>query len=209
MRALFSIFILSLQITILQASCDQKIAALGWHLSGPEFASGRWQPDGPMMPIEFNRLTNHGRVKMALTIQSASLMVPVFWKLIDDSSSPSKVVPSSPIVVDLSDPIVLQSRLSELELDALRSWAREKGISRVVLSGALSKWDEPTLRGVLWNSLYPPQLQEYLPYSPERALRFMSYANRVDWSFAHRTIQQAPDQFRTPLRLLLRNRRGL
>jgi hypothetical protein len=208
-RALFSILILFLQVTILEASCDQKIAALGWHLSGPEFLLDGWKGDGPEMPIEFNRLTSYGQVKIGLTIQSGSPAVPVFWKPIDDFSSSSKVVPSSSIVVDLSNPIVLQSRISESELEALRNWARENGISRVVLSGALTKWDETTLRGVLSNSPYPPQLQEFLPFSPDRALRFINYANRVDWSFALRRIQTAPDQFRTPFRQLLRVRRGL
>ncbi len=152
--------------------------------------AGGWRNDGPLLPLEFARLS--ASWPLTLVIHPPSPPSPALWALSKEGS------------------------LDE----AMRALARREGcsgdmIGRVRLSGerasdvapgteaqAISRWaTERNLDAVVWTAL-PSNFQERtgMPFNMDNAIAYLRNLGPKDKERAREYIVNAPPQVRTPLR---------
>jgi len=147
---------------------------------------GNWQPDGPVLPVEFARTSQDGRLTLVLTEGAAP--VATLW-------------------VELEYASVQAAR------DALR--VRERTAPRfaglwpgpaplhTVGSKAIAIWAaDRKLDAVVWTAL-PPRFQGHDgqgPGSADAAVQYLRGLDEVASAKAREYVVRAPEQIRTPYR---------
>ena len=176
------------------------IVCLGWgsliwdHRDLP--ISGHWRNGGPVLPVEFARQSNDGR--MTLVIADGAEPVSVFWSRLDVHS------------LD----------------DARHALARWEGISPAYMDVSLGYWSETLqsshgdvqsvgawsasvrASAVVWTALKPRFGGKSVKPSCDEVLAYLSGLNEETQQRAEEYIRQAPLQIRTHYRNAIERKLG-
>ena len=167
-----------------------KIAILGW---GSLIWDQRelltldgWQKGGPMLPIEFSRISSGGRLTLVIDEQNG---VPVKTQYAKSGSSNlskaiedlSKREGSPSHRIGVVSPTINNAKTG---FDIIKSWSTEE------------KWD-----AVIWTGL-PSNFEdkEHVPFTVENGLVYLSGLVGEEKAAARKYIERAPEEVDTPLR---------
>jgi hypothetical protein len=151
---------------------------------------GNWKEDGPLLPIEFARLS--GRHRLTLVFMPGAELVPVLWAELD--------VPT------------LKDAVSALA-------AREEARGRNYIERVIARWPhtdkacsypglpeveewatERAIDGVVWTALEPKFPKEGHSPSSDEAVAYLKKLEGKPRAAAEQYIRRAPDQIRTAYR---------
>lgn len=167
-----------------------KIAILGWGSliwdQRELLTSDNWQKGGPILPIEFSRISSGGRLTLVIDEQSG---VPVKTQYARSGSANLRQA-----IEDLRKrEDTLKSRIGVVSqtinntttgFDTIKSWATKE------------KWD-----AVIWTGL-PSNFEDKkdVPFTVENGLVYLSGLVGKEKAEAREYIERAPEEVDTPLR---------
>ena len=177
-----------------------KIACLAWGSLvwkiGPLRLKSGWRFDGPLLPIEFARVGDHG--ELATVLWDAATAVPTCWALVDADTlahahemlrQREEIPPARPeavgqLVASCSSGIRHESQIAR--------WAVAQGMDAVV-----------------WTAL-PPRFagEEGRAPSVEEAIAYLSRLQGPTRDHALNYLRRVPAQIETPYRAALRDALG-
>lgn len=178
-----------------------RIAILGWgsliwHPRGLPI-DGQWLPNGPVLPVEFSRLSNSGRLTLVIDEESGTDVATRYAR----SGG-----------VNLNDALGSLRRREEtsseqigyvnLVTGAERAWSRQQhptACDRIKAWAQSQNWD-----AVVWTALtsnFSEKRGE--PYSPQAALRYFNHLEAEAKARALEYVVKAPPQVDTQFRRLL------
>jgi len=170
-----------------------RIAILGWGslIWCPRQLQyeGEWQQDGPVLPIEFSRISSDGRLTLVIDTQRGV-------------DTPTRFVASSH--TDLKSAIEnLRDRECTLErnigyIDVVNGQQRCRNGERVCQ--AIRDWAaELGFDAVIWTDLLP-KFEEGKPFTVENAVAYLQSLSPAKAACAREYIRNAPQEVDTPLR---------
>jgi hypothetical protein len=124
-----------------------KIACIGWgsliRCPGELPIKGKWQTDGPLLPVEFARQSDNGRITLVIT--RGAKPVQTLWILLD-----------SPNIDEAKE--ALRKR-EETTLLNIKSMKKGDPLNSDEVEKPISEWlnSKPELDAVIWTGL-PPKL---------------------------------------------------
>ena len=165
-----------------------KIACLGWGSlvwkQGPLDVKGEWKLDGPVVPIEFCRVSDGGELATAICLNTSPVQVLWSWLNTDNLASAIEMLRlREGIPADRIDGIGSMT-LSEQPVGTLAEWAQEKGIESVI-------WTGLPARSLSTEGRVP---------SAEEVISYLSQLEGETRHHARRYIEQVPAQIDTPYR---------
>ena len=173
-----------------------KIACLGWGSliwnPGVLPVAGEWQQDGPLLPIEFSRMSDGGELATAICLNAP--LVPVYWTQLAVNSQEEATLAlreREQIPPQRKDGTGLLLIDGEA-VGELASWARERNIEALI-----------------WTAL-PPRVGQNEGQIPtaEQVLAYLGSLAGDVREHARSYIEQVPAQFETPYRRIIRSRLG-
>jgi len=178
-----------------------KIAILAWGslILDPRDLpiEGRWQLNGPKLPIEFSRISDDKRLTLVIDAEHGEM---VSTRYIQSSRS------------DLGDAIcdlrcrekTIRKRIGFIDLRHEISSAKEFP-DHEAASAAIYAWLKPSsFHAVIWTALrsnFPKKRNE--AFSPEAAVRYLDSLSESEQINAFKYINEAPVEVSTALRRLL------
>lgn len=147
---------------------------------------GDWRADGPLLPIEFARMSQGGEV--TLVILDSVPKVPVLWSVME--------VPTLAAAAES-----LRIREGNTRREWIGSWSRDGGSTaphhKTVAAWARTKG----FSGVVWTAL-PPKWAEKIGQVPalSEILNYLSTLETAKQGRAREYILEAPQQITTALR---------
>jgi len=169
-----------------------KIACLGWGSliwkSGSLPVAGEWQTDGPLLPVEFSRVSDGGELATAICMNAPA--VPVLWAW-------------------------LNAETLSVACQALREREgipeeRCDGIGSLLIAGRhtglLSRWAaERGIEAVIWTGLPPrsASLEGRLP-TVDEAIAWLDSLSGEARQHARDYIDRVPEQIDTPYRRVIK-----
>lgn len=179
-----------------------KIAFLGWgsliwDLRELEIY-GPWQKDGPLLPIEFARVSGDGRLTLAL--DSKVIDVQTLWILSSctDLSRARKSLATREgtskenigyVLIPESDG---KCRMGFDVLVKIEEWARSKEIDAVVWTDLKANFEEKTK----------------MPFNGDNVVKYLRGLDTRTWCKAEEYVRRAPKQIRTRIRTKLEEELG-
>ncbi len=172
---------------------EMRIAVLGWGSliwnPGALSIEGVWQADGPILPIEFSRKSENGRLTLVidagkgkkLTSQFAVSHYTNIAQAIENLRSREGTSTQNIGYVNLRDN-TWRSRTTRYR--TIRKWAKQH------------KFD-----AIIWTDL-PPRFTEKA-FTVIRAIKYLKGLDPQSAGMAREYIQKAPPEIMTPLRLKL------
>lgn len=160
---------------------EKTITFIGWGSliwnPGTLPTRGVWWDDGPLLPIEFARQSNDGR--LTLVTHNSFAFVRTYWTIADVSnleSAISELREREGVMKKNEDEHIgywssetRSSNISEPFVDKISQWALEKNIHAVVWTALPPKFDnEPNRISTIREAL---QYLEELPHSKKEAAR--------------------------------------
>ncbi|ARJ43428.1 hypothetical protein B1H58_16220 [Pantoea alhagi] len=173
-----------------------KIACLAWGslIWKPENLplAFDWNPDGPVMPIEFSRVGDQGELATAICMNAPP--VQVYWALLDTNT--------------------LQHAISSLREREKIPDSREDSVGKFLLksmpTGVLANWAvAQKLDAVIWTAL-PPRfsgLEGRIPCA-EDILEYLGLLEGEKLQHAQNYLKKVPANINTPYRKLVREQLG-
>lgn len=172
---------------------EMRIAVLGWGSliwnPGDLRYVGEWQPNGPMLPIEFSRKSGNGRLTLII------------------DTTKGKKLPTRFVISSFND---LPRAIENLRA---REGTSTENIgyvnlrdntyrSRTKKSRVIKKWAKQyKFDAVIWTDL-PPSFPNK-PFTVIRAIKYLKSLNFQDARIAREYISKAPIEIMTPLRIKL------
>jgi hypothetical protein len=183
-----------------------RIAVLGWGslIWDPRELprEGTWQEGGPILPIEFSRISSDSRLTLVIDPKNGAA-VPTRFVLspradVEDAVSDLRTREGTTVdrigFVNLADGHH-RCNADPSAREKIQDWARSKGFEAVV-----------------WTDLYPNFEKEHsrhLPFSVENAETYLRELPKGVAIRARKYIQNAPEEVDTPLRRRLRETKWL
>lgn len=171
-----------------------KIAVLGWGslIWNPLKlkVNKNWNTDGPLLPIEFARVSNNGR--LTLVIKTDSKPVQVLWALMDANN-----LEEARKNLQEREETPSIDRIGFVNLVDNTESSRYNGISKVIIRWAKSK----NLDAVIWTDLgvkFKDRLKK--DFNSRNALNYLKNLTSDKKSLAQEYIINAPSQIRTEIR---------
>lgn len=173
-----------------------KIACLGWGSliwkPGSLPVAGEWRQDGPLLPVEFSRISDGGELATAICLNAPQ--VPVYWAFLD-APTPHAATLALREREQIPDERVDGTGSLLITGDAvgaLASWARERDIDALI-----------------WTAL-PPRLGRSEGRIPgaEEAVAYLDSLTGETRTHARRYIEQVPAQIDTPYRRVIQRYLG-
>ncbi len=168
-----------------------RVACLGWGslIWEPKgfVIQGKWFEDGPLIPVEFARQSQDGRITLVLV--ETVTMVPSLWALMD--------------TVDLASAVeALRSRegilMKNVEKHVCR-WSAGQPSPRLI--PGLSEWAKShDLDHVVWTGLPPKFNGAEITPSVEQVVEYLRALAGEERERAERYVRLAPRQINTPYR---------
>lgn len=175
-----------------------RVACIGWGslVWNPEELGcvGDWQPDGPVLPVEFARTSNDGR--LTLVLMEGATPVPTLW-----------------VELDYADAKTAWDALRVREGTASRFIGRWPGLAPMhsVGADAIANWAlERKLDAVVWTAL-PPKFRGQdgqAPESAEAAIEYLRGLDEVASAKAREYVVRAPAQIQTKYRRAFEDQLG-
>lgn len=172
---------------------EMRIAVLGWgsliwNPGGLSFV-GDWQPNGPVLPIEFSRKSGNGRLTLVIDIVKGKKLPSRFAvsgftniaQAVENLRSRERTSTENIGYVDLRG-ITHRSRTTRYR--AIKTWAKQNNFDAVI-----------------WTDL-PPKFTEK-SFTVLRAVEYLKSLGNSDAEVARQYIQYAPEEIMTPLRVKL------
>ena len=176
----------------------ERIALLGWGSllwdKDKEFDErhGRWHQDGPMLKLEFSRISKSRGHALTLVIDPENGMdAQVRWSL-----------SRRPRIADAMDDLRKREKTSRKYIGAYSVAGDRSGRDENALS-AIEDWaGERGLEGVVWTDL-PSNFEDETGkrFSVDAAIGYLKTLRGDDREKAFRYIENAPAFVRTPLRM--------
>ena len=175
-----------------------RIACLGWGSltwdAGVLRCASAWHEDGPMLPLEFSRVSRDGRLTLVLT--EGARPVPTCWALVDYARAQ-----------------VAQEALAGREgcmLDAIGLWpgatpGHDLGASEIAQWAAAQQLD-----AVVWTALRPrfEGVEGRPPPSPGAAVAYLQQLKDDVLTRARAYVERAPAQVDTAFRQAIQTQLG-
>jgi hypothetical protein len=180
-----------------------KIAILGWGSliwnRGDLAMTGEWQPDGPMLPVEYARVSQDGR--LTLVIAPGMPAVPTYWGV---AALPNL----NQAITNLKQREQTGSEyIGYLRKDEARS---RTGTLPATIITTLHDWlHTHHLDAVIWTNL-PPRFDKTTGRMPTIA-EALDYLRGLDGDTRQRAetyIRRTPPQIRTPIRAAVETHLG-
>jgi hypothetical protein len=169
--------------------------SLVWNSDSLDLAS-EWSTDGPVIPVEFARQSDNGRITLVIAYGTPS--VPVLWAKLAESD-----------IEEAKRKLALREGISARNISkGVGYWTRDQASARTE-ARAIGKWaEERGYEGVVWTALQPRFAGMYrLPSEPEVVGYLASLTGRVR-AEAETYCRRAPTQIRTPYRATIEARLG-
>ena len=172
-----------------------RIAVVGWGslLWSPRTLplAGTWASDGPVLPIEFARISADGR--LTLIIEEGSEPIVTYHALLSVSGLEEAVEALArrevcgPEHIGIWSPVKSRASVALSVLPVLASWARERD-----------------LEGVVWTDL-PATFADRAgqPWTPPAAVEYLGGLTGPTRQRAEEYVRRAPPQTRTATRTLI------
>ncbi|WP_298541895.1 hypothetical protein [uncultured Aquimarina sp.] len=171
-----------------------KIAVLAWGslIWNPQTLkiNKDWNEDGPMLPIEFARISNNGR--LTLVIKPNSKAVQVLWTLMDLDN-----LEEARINLQKREETPSVERIGFVSLINSTKSSKYEGISEVITKWAMEK----KLDAVIWTDLgvkFKDKLNK--EFNPNNVLNYLKNLPSDKKVKAKEYIIKAPKQIRTEIR---------
>lgn len=185
-----------------------KIAVLGWGslIWDPRDLriKGEWNSDGPYLPVEFARISSHGKSDETLTlvIFPESGRVQVLWAWMDTEDLDEAIenlrqrerrTPRSNIGYLIPSSDELHSRFGGEITGEIRDWARQK----------------KNVEAVIWTDL-PTNFQEITgnEFNKENVLQYLEKLPGEKKRRSEEYIRKAPPQIKTEIRRFIEEKLG-
>lgn len=157
---------------------------------------GGWQPDGPLVPVEFARQSDNGRI--TLVVAESQSVCPVLWTELDV------------VTLDEAKRVLSMREGPGVNLNRVAFWSRASASPHSEVS-AIEEWAlaKQDIHAVVWTALGPrfrgengrfPDEQEVVAY-----LNALEGRQRAD---AEKYVRCAPAQIRTPYRTAIEKALG-
>lgn len=173
-----------------------NIACLGWGSliwkPGPLPVAGAWRQDGPLLPVEFSRMSDGGELATAICLNAPR--VQVFW---------------AQLALNSQEEAILALR----EREAIPP-ERKDGTGLLLIhhegAGELASWArERNINALIWTAL-PPRVGHNEGQIPtaEQAVAYLDSLQGEVREHARAYVEQVPAQLETPYRRVIRERLG-
>ena len=174
--------------------------SLVWEIRSLKLAS-EWTPNGPILPIEFSRISDNGR--LTLVIDEAHGVPVQTWF----AQSAISLLPSAIKNLMEREGIENVDRVGSYECSGGKCSPRAVRQHPASCS-AIGTWAKSQLLdAVLWTALTPRFQEKYdEAFSPEAAIRYLETLKGTAREDALRYIREAPKQVQTPVRALVQSR---
>jgi hypothetical protein len=154
---------------------------------------GGWQTDGPFLPIEFARLSNHDRITLVILYDHPEYAPSrSLWTLLD-AESPQKALQ------------MLKKREGATSDRAIGLWQKGTAEPQHTVDRLIARWAQAIgLDAVVWTKLGPRWVKgkktvERMPTKEEILKRIRTWAEPLG-TYARLYLQMAPKQIDTPYR---------
>lgn len=165
-----------------------KIACLGWGSliwkTGALPVSGRWQEDGPKVPVEFCRISDGGELATALCLNATPVPALWAWLAVEDLPLACQALKEREAIPEQRTDGVGSLIVTKRPVGMLAEWASARGIDAVIWTNLPAK--DAATEGRI------PSLEEAVAY-----LEGLSGETRAH---ARNYIESVPAQINTPYR---------
>lgn len=183
-----------------------SIAVLGWGslvwCPGSLRIRTRWRPDGPMLPIEFARISQDDR--LTLVIHTSSALQPTYWAFSEFTT-----------LKDARGNLRAREKTNSSDIHHIcRDGSNSDGVSQEVMT-TITEWlnQHTDIEAVLWTGLPSNWRQKRArEFTPEDAIAFLSEleANRdqakATYERAREYLTNTPPLIDTAVRRAMRER---
>ncbi len=178
-----------------------RIVVLGWgslYWDPRELRmSDGWHTDGPLLPVEFARISNQGRLTLVLSPKSQS--IKVLWAEMNTMT-----------VQQAIENLRQRERVSKNDIGCLDVRDLRNNHSDVIpeVLAVTKEWAESkNIEAVIWTDL-PPNFSEVtgMDYSEDNVITYLR--NLSDGRDAQEYVRKAPPQVRTRMRKVIEERLG-
>lgn len=153
---------------------------------------GEWQPDGPVLPLEFARELNDKRITLVIT--PGAPMITALWAELDVKT-----------LHEAKTALAAREGISEANIRrSIGAWSADAGSN-----DAIGHW--ATGQGfahVVWTALKPKVGSEYRTPSAAEVLGHLASLAGEDRGRAEEYVRMAPRQIATPYRASIEQRLG-
>lgn len=177
-----------------------RIAFLGWGslIWDPRElkVSGSWQKDGPVLPIEFARVSKDGR--LTLVLYSDAPDAQVLWastscvdllQAIKSLAEREGTSENNIGFISIPDKGGRCKTVPQV-LSKIESWAKSKGIDAVVWTDLHANFEKRTK----------------MSFNEDNVIKYLESLESRAWCKAEEYVRRAPEQIRTPIRRKLEER---
>ena len=171
------------------------VACIGWGslLWDPQnlMVDGEWKGDGPLLPIEFARCSDNGRVTLVM-VPSADQLVQTSWCRLNYST-----------LDEASEQ--LRIREGRTRRSWIGRWPRATTTPTAISDWAAGK----NLEGVVWTDI-PPRWNGTVGAVPtaDEVVAYLDGLEGDTRGLAEQYIREAPEFVRTPYRTIIEERLG-
>jgi len=163
---------------------------------------GGWHTGGPVLPLEFSRISQSGERAGCLTLvidERNGVNVPTHYAISSNTNLNRAIVNMMNVErITLTHSIAYVNLLNDTErlfarrkhpiaCNTIKAWARSNGFDAVVWTGLLANFEE--ISGI--------------PFSIETAIQHLSHLREPTSSRAYEYIHNAPPEVVTPLRRIV------
>jgi hypothetical protein len=172
---------------------EMRIAILGWGslIWNPRNLRfvGEWQPNGPVLPIEFSRKSGNGRLTLVIDTTKGKKLTTRFAlssfmslpQAIENLRAREETLTQNIGYINLRDN-TYSSRTEQFRV--IRKWAKQQNFAAVI-----------------WTDLSPSFPDK--SFTVNRAVKYLKSLNFQTSTVAREYINRAPTEIMTPLRLRL------
>jgi hypothetical protein len=176
-----------------------RIAFLAWGSliwnPGSLHITGAWSTGGPVLPIEFSRISDNGRLTLVIDEK-------------DGVQVPTQYVPSSHDDLELAitdlkerENTPNRDRIGYIDLannsHSARAWKLHPKACEIIRAWA----QHQNIDAVVWAAIGPRFSERtHEPFSPDAALRYLAALDADTQALALKYIREAPPEVATPVR---------
>ncbi len=174
-----------------------KIAILGWgsliYDHGEMLLEGKWECNGPVLKIEFSRISSDGRLTLVIDPGHGS-----------DITTQYATSGRSEIEDAVCDLMIREGT----NRDKIGMWIRQSSGNVACNHPSIRDWlDDSDFDGVIWTNLKSNfEKKQNADFSNDSALRYLEALSPICKANARNYINKAPEQTQTRLREFLKTR---
>ena len=178
-----------------------KIAVLGWGSliwkTGSLHTTGEWKTGGPVLPIEFSRISDNGRLTLVIDEKNGA---PVPTRYVFSSLTDLRLA-----ITDLKERENTPYRDRIGYIDTLNNnhnswaWKSHPNACKIIRAWAVHQ----KIEAVVWTAIGPRFVEKTgEAFSPKAALRYLAILRGHKRAAALEYIREAPPEVATPVRHL-------